>query len=94
MTDNGCDNSKQVWQLALGHAKQSLEVTTASDDEALRFGVLPGTIMLLLEGVTYTAGEQPVEAFKARTRPGVEGHGGAILPQGHCQPLLSVQRLT
>jgi len=56
---------EQKFELALDHAKQSLEVTTASDDEAVLFGVLPGTTMLLLEGVTYTADEQPVEAFKA-----------------------------
>ena len=56
---------EQKFGLALDHAQQTLEVTTASDDEALLFGVLPGTSMLLLEGVTYTADEQPVEAFKA-----------------------------
>jgi GntR family transcriptional regulator len=56
---------EQQFGLPLNHAQQTLEVTAASDEEAQLFGVLRGTTMLLLEGVTYTAHEQPVEAFKA-----------------------------
>ncbi|MEP7355809.1 MAG: GntR family transcriptional regulator [Anaerolineales bacterium] len=56
---------EQPFELALDHARQSLEVTAASEDEALLFGIPAGTSMLVLEGVTYTADEQPVEAFKA-----------------------------
>jgi GntR family transcriptional regulator len=56
---------EEQFGLPLDHAQQTLEVTAASDDEAQLFGILLGTMMLLLEGVTYTADEQPVEAFKA-----------------------------
>jgi GntR family transcriptional regulator len=56
---------EQQHGLLLDHAQQTLEVTSANDDEAQLFGILPGTTMLLLEGVTYTADELPVEAFKA-----------------------------
>lgn len=56
---------EQQFGLPLDHAQQTLEVTSANDDEAQLFGILPGTTLLLLEGVTYTADEQPVESFKA-----------------------------
>jgi hypothetical protein len=43
-------------------------VATATGDEAQLFGVAPGAALLLLEGATYTAGDRPVEAFKALYR--------------------------
>jgi GntR family transcriptional regulator len=59
---------EQQHQLQLHHARQTLEVTTATDDEAKLFSVPSGSTMLLLEGATYTADDQPVEAFKALYR--------------------------
>lgn len=54
--------------LHLDHARQTLEVTSARDDESTLFGIALGASLLLLEGVTYTDTDQPVEAFKALYR--------------------------
>jgi GntR family transcriptional regulator len=55
---------EQQYGLRLRHAKQILEATTANDYESNLFGVEPGTPMILLEGVTFTDQNQPVEYFK------------------------------
>lgn len=51
--------------LRLRYARQSLEATIANDYESDLFGVEPGTPMILVEGVTSTDQNQPVEYFKA-----------------------------
>lgn len=56
---------EQRYGLSLLRAHQTLEITRASAEEALLFGVARGEAMFLLEGVTYTDHEQPVEVFKA-----------------------------
>jgi GntR family transcriptional regulator len=56
---------EQRYGLHLDHARQTLEAVTATDEEVALFEIPPGTSMLLLEGVTYTFEEQPVEFFKA-----------------------------
>jgi GntR family transcriptional regulator len=53
------------YSLALSHAKQTLEATSATQYEGELFSVPSGTGMVLLEGVTYLNSEQPVEYFKA-----------------------------
>jgi GntR family transcriptional regulator len=59
---------EQHYGLSLQHARQTLEVTTARDDEAALLGIVPRASLVLLQGVTYTDGDQPVEAFKALYR--------------------------
>lgn len=54
--------------LHLHHARQTLEVTTARGDEATLLGVSAGATLLLLQGVTFSEGDRPVEAFKALYR--------------------------
>lgn len=51
--------------LRLEHTRQMLEATVANEYEASLFGIALGAPMLLLEGITYTQHEQPVEYFKA-----------------------------
>jgi GntR family transcriptional regulator len=46
-------------------AQQTLEATGANNYEAQLFGVQPGMPMILLEGITYSRQEQPMEFFKA-----------------------------
>lgn len=67
--------------LELTHTKQTIEATMANDYEAELFNVAPGTPMMLLEGVTYSASQHPVEYFKAiyrgdRFKFTVESHQG------------------
>jgi GntR family transcriptional regulator len=45
--------------------RQTLEATIANDYEARTFVIPAGTPMILLEGITYVVGDQPVEYFKA-----------------------------
>ncbi len=59
---------EERFDVQLNRARQTLEVTTATEAEAQLFGVAPGTTMLLLEGVTYSTDEHPVESFKALYR--------------------------
>jgi GntR family transcriptional regulator len=56
---------EQQYGLQLDHAAQSLEAITANAFEAEQFGIPLGSLMLLLEGVTYTRAGQPAEFFKA-----------------------------
>lgn len=56
---------EQQYNLRLDHARQTLEAITANTHEAELFGIAPGSLMLLLEGVTYTREGQPAEYFKA-----------------------------
>ena len=56
---------EQRFGLHLERAQQTMEVTTANEDESLLFDIPLGATMLLLEGTTYTGEGQPVEAFKA-----------------------------
>lgn len=53
------------YALQLSHARQTLEVTSASVYEAELFGIPREAGMVLLEGVTYLENQQPVEYFKA-----------------------------
>jgi GntR family transcriptional regulator len=53
------------YSLPLAYAEQTLEATTANDFEAPLFGLHKGAPKMLLEGVTYTTGERPVEHFTA-----------------------------
>ncbi len=56
---------EQQYGLRLAHARQTLEATVANDYEAEIFGIASGTPMILLEGVTFTSQDRPVEYFKA-----------------------------
>jgi GntR family transcriptional regulator len=56
---------EQRYGLPLAHAEQTLEATTANDFEAPLFGLSKGAPMMLLEGVTFTTGNRPVEHFTA-----------------------------
>ena len=56
---------EQRYGLGLKYARQTLEATTANDYESRLFSIEPGTAMILLEGVTSTEQNQPVEYFKA-----------------------------
>lgn len=56
------------YNLRLATARQTLEATVANEYEAGLFGVPRGTAMLLLEGVAYERGGEPVEHFKALYR--------------------------
>jgi GntR family transcriptional regulator len=51
--------------LRLGHARQTLEATTANSYEAQLMAVPAGLGMILLEGVTQLDTGQPIEYFKA-----------------------------
>lgn len=51
--------------LRLERTRQMLEATVANEYEAALFGIALGSPMLLLEGITYSQNEQPVEYFKA-----------------------------
>jgi GntR family transcriptional regulator len=51
--------------LELEWAIQDLSPVVANDYESDLLGVLPGTSLMLLEGVTYSSTDQPVERFKA-----------------------------
>jgi GntR family transcriptional regulator len=53
------------YHLHLARAWQTFESTIANDYEAELFGIPPGSGMILLEGVTFTKEERPVEYFKA-----------------------------
>jgi len=56
---------EQQYNLPLKWTRQTLEGTTANDYESDLFTIEPGTAMILVEGVTYTDQDQPVEYFKA-----------------------------
>ena len=56
---------EQSYGLRLGRSRQTLEAITANEYEAGLFGAEAGTPMILLEGVTYSDQERPVEFFKA-----------------------------
>lgn len=56
---------EQQYNLPLKWTRQTLEGTTANDYESDLFSIEPGTAMILVEGVTYTDQDQPVEYFKA-----------------------------
>jgi len=51
--------------LRLQRARQTFEATVANEYEQQLFNLRPGAAMILLEGVTYSDQEQPVEYFKA-----------------------------
>lgn len=51
-------------QLIGNRATQTVEATSANDYEQQLFQLLPGTAMLLVEGVTYDQQERPFEYFK------------------------------
>ncbi len=59
---------EERYGVQLRRAEQTLEVTLATEGEALLFRIAGGAPMLLLEGVTYTDLGQPVEVFKALYR--------------------------
>ncbi len=59
---------EQRYDLPLAHAEQTLEATTANDFEAPLLGLSKGAPMMLLEGVTFTTGNRPVEHFVALYR--------------------------
>ncbi len=56
---------EQRYRLRPLRSRQTLVATTANDYESGLFGVPVGTAMLLLEGVTYGAGDLAIEYFKA-----------------------------
>ena len=71
---------EQRYRLRPWRSRQTLEATVANEHEAGLFGVPVGTPMILLEGVTYGAGDVPIEYFKAlfhgdRFQFEFEGHG-------------------
>lgn len=51
--------------LHLQRSHQTVEVVIANEYEQQLFGLRSGAAMILLEGVTYDADEQPIEYFKA-----------------------------
>ena len=51
--------------LRLQRARQTFEATVANEYEQQLFNLRPGAAMILLEGVTYSDQEQPIEYFKA-----------------------------
>ncbi len=51
--------------LRLQRSHQTVEVVIANEYEQQLFGLRSGAAMILLEGVTYDADEQPIEYFKA-----------------------------
>lgn len=75
------------YELRLERTRQMLEATVANDYEASLFGIAQGSPMLLLEGITYSQHDQPVEYFKAiyrgdRVRFELESRrNGATSPQ-------------
>ena len=86
---------EQQYNLQLDHARQSLEAITANAHEAELFAVAPGSLMLLVEGVTYTRDGQPAEFFKAVYRSDkfkfeLASHRTPGLPDQAGQPRLSV----
>lgn len=56
---------EQEYGLSIRKADQTLEAITANEYESALFGVEQGMGMILLEGIAYDVGEQPVEYFKA-----------------------------
>lgn len=71
--------------LPLMRARQTIEASAATEFEANLFGVDDGAPVLIVEGVAYTADEQPIECFRAvyradRVSLGLESrralHGG------------------
>jgi GntR family transcriptional regulator len=59
---------EQRYRLRPHRSRQTLEATIASDEESRQFGIAIGTPMILVEGVTYGAGDQPIEVFTALFR--------------------------
>jgi GntR family transcriptional regulator len=59
---------EERYQLRPKRSHQTLEATVANDYEAGLFDVPVGTPMLLVQGVTYGVGDQPIEYFKALFR--------------------------
>jgi GntR family transcriptional regulator len=51
--------------LSLQRASQTVEATIANEFEAELFGITAGSPLLLVEGVTYSISDQPIEWFKA-----------------------------
>ncbi|CAN5404281.1 GntR family transcriptional regulator [soil metagenome] len=56
------------YRLRLKFARQTIEAVTADEFQSELFGVEPGAPMILLEGVTYSDRDAPVEAFKVLYR--------------------------
>ncbi len=56
---------EQRYHLRLERAHQTIEATIANAYEAKLFNIALGAPMILLQGVAYTAHEQPIEYFKA-----------------------------
>lgn len=54
-----------TYQLTVHRAAQTLEATTINDYEQQLFQLVPGTAMLLVEGVTHDQQDRPIEHFKA-----------------------------
>lgn len=51
--------------LTVHRATQTVEATTVNDYEQQLFQLMPGTAMLLVEGVAYDQDDRPFESFKA-----------------------------
>jgi GntR family transcriptional regulator len=56
---------EQEYGLLVSHATQAFEATSANEYEQAIFGLARETPMLLLEGVTFTSADSPLEYFKA-----------------------------
>jgi GntR family transcriptional regulator len=56
---------EERYGITLARARQTLEATIANEYESGLFGIVQGTPMILLEGVTRDDTERPVEYFKA-----------------------------
>jgi GntR family transcriptional regulator len=74
---------------------QTLEATIANDYEAALFDIAIGTPMILLEGVTYSARNEPMEFFKAiyrgdRFKFELESHRDAFLPSARSEQRVSL----
>lgn len=53
------------YRLPLLYASQTVEAAIANEFESELFGIEPGAPVLIVEGVTYSVNDQPVERFKA-----------------------------
>jgi GntR family transcriptional regulator len=85
---------EQRYRLRPHRSHQTLEATIAGEEDSRQFGVPVGTPMILVEGVTYGAGDQPIEVFTALFRGDrfqfeLESHGAQADARDPSRPFLT-----